>query len=83
MVVANFDLFSVMTDEEISMLKQSEKKMEISAGEVLYEEGIEEDVLYLVAEGLLRSYYLLDGSDENRDCISLFIWLLIGYFYIN
>ena len=78
LVVANFDLFSVMTEGEISMLKQSEKKMEISAGEVLYEEGIEEDVLYLVAEGLLRSYYLLDGSDEEKKIDHLSVGMHLG-----
>ena len=39
--------------------------MELLAGEELYAEGVEEDVLYIVAEGLLQSFHSLQGTDET------------------
>ena len=50
--------------------------MELLAGEELYAEGVEEDVLYTVAEGLLQSFHSLQGTDETLriDCASGFNW---------
>lgn len=64
-VPSDYDLFSMLSENEILNLRKKEKKVELLAGEELYPEGVEEDVLYIVAEGLLQSFHSLQGTDET------------------
>lgn len=59
-------LFSVLSENEMISLEKRGKKIELNAGDKLYDEGADEDFLYLVVEGLLKSFCVLEGSEEEK-----------------
>ncbi|MFP6901199.1 MAG: mechanosensitive ion channel family protein, partial [Opitutales bacterium] len=55
-ILAESELMSELTDTEKDDLFQSMQRLELTSGEVLYQQGTSGDSMYLLAEGLLTSF---------------------------
>ena len=64
-LVSYLSQFMEITEEEADLISQQNIVKSFQAGEVLLKEGDTASECYLVLEGCVRSYYLLDGNDRT------------------
>jgi CRP-like cAMP-binding protein len=64
-VVKFISRFVELTDEEVSIIVGLELIRRFKKGDVLLEEGAMANECFLVLEGCIRSYYLVDGEEKT------------------
>lgn len=72
----HFNQFQQLSDEEVNAIDETMCSKDIKKGTILLKEGEYSSAVYFVAEGIVRQYYIEDGTEKTSAFFTEGQWVL-------